>query len=360
MCFINLYYSMVYFMLIINKELMIWGDRVLYYISGLTLLGYIGFGVIDRGTNVLQVRPTTLCPLNCIFCSVDAGPYSRNRWAEYIVDYESLIHVVGEVARFKGIGVEALIDTIGDPFTYPRLVELVENLKKIPYVKTVAVETHGELLNREIINKLEKAGLDRINLSIDTLNPEKARFLQGVKWYNVSKVKELAEYIAKNTSIDLHVTPVWIPGINDKDVIEVVEWAYRIGAGKKWPPATIQKYNVHKYGRKVPGIKPLSWNEFWRKLREFEEETGLRVSWSMDEWGMRRTKRYPCPYKRGDTVMVEIVSRGVFRGEYIGVTTRKNWLVTIPSKRNIIGETIAARIIQDKDCLLIAKPIGKI
>ncbi|MCE4627148.1 MAG: radical SAM protein, partial [Desulfurococcales archaeon] len=40
----------------------------------LPLVGTVFIGVIDRGTNVLQVRPTTLCPLNCIFCSVDAGP----------------------------------------------------------------------------------------------------------------------------------------------------------------------------------------------------------------------------------------------------------------------------------------------
>jgi uncharacterized Fe-S cluster-containing radical SAM superfamily enzyme len=38
------------------------------------LVGHIAFGVIDRGTNIIQVRPTSLCNLNCIFCSVDAGP----------------------------------------------------------------------------------------------------------------------------------------------------------------------------------------------------------------------------------------------------------------------------------------------
>ena len=49
------------------------------YESGIPLIGCIAFGLIDRGTNLIQIRPFTGCPLSCIFCSVDAGPRSRNR-----------------------------------------------------------------------------------------------------------------------------------------------------------------------------------------------------------------------------------------------------------------------------------------
>ncbi|MCC6052882.1 MAG: hypothetical protein LM569_01615, partial [Desulfurococcaceae archaeon] len=80
--------------------------------------GYIAIGVVDRGTNVLQVRPTTICPQNCIFCSVDAGLYSRNRWAEFIVDPEVIVRGVEEAISVKGCCAEALIDIIGDPLTY--------------------------------------------------------------------------------------------------------------------------------------------------------------------------------------------------------------------------------------------------
>jgi len=45
-------------------------------IRDIPLFGCIAFGIIDRGTNVLQVRPISECPLACIFCSTDAGPYS--------------------------------------------------------------------------------------------------------------------------------------------------------------------------------------------------------------------------------------------------------------------------------------------
>lgn len=344
----------------IKKIGVIWNRRPLYFVEGAPLYGYIGFGVIDRGTNVLQVRPTTICPLNCIFCSVDAGPRSKNRQAEFIADPDSIYEATVEIARFKGGGIEALIDTVGDPLTYPYLVKLVKKLKQNLYISSVALETHGALLTIKLIDKLNEAGLDRINLSIDSLDKEKAKYLQGTEWYDVNKVMRLAEYIVKETNIDLHITPVWIPGVNDKDVVEIIKWAYRIGAGKKWPPATIQKYNIHKYGRKIPGIKPLKWDEFWEKIKQLETTVGYRVSWKMDEWKMERRKRYPCPYRRSDKVVVKIIAPGLFKGEYIGVAVKKEWLVTVFGKKVRIGTEYYVKIIDDKDCLLIGKNLGEI
>jgi len=344
----------------VREKSLLWGGRKLYLVGGSILYTYIGFGAIDRGTNVLQVRPTTICPLNCIFCSVDAGPYSRNRVAEYIVDLETMLSTVKEIAEYKGGGVEALIDTIGEGLTYPHIVRFIKMLKEIPAISSIAIESHGATLTKNLVEALEEAGLDRINLSIDTLSPEKARLLQGVNWYRVDRVRAIAEYIARETSIDLHVTPVWIPGVNDEDVVEVVEWAYRIGAGKKYPPVTIQKYVVHKYGRRVPGVKPLSWREFWSWIRRFEESYGLRVSWNMQEWGMRRTRKYPCPYKRGHRVFVKIVAPGVFRGELLGVDSEHQVLVAVIGRGLRIGSTYLAEVIEDKDCLLIARAIREI
>ncbi len=338
----------------------VYGGRPLYLVGDkIPLEGYIAFGVIDRGTNVLQVRPTTLCPLSCIFCSVDAGPHSRHRWAEYMVEPGPLAETVLRYARYKGRA-EALIDTIGDAFTYPWLEQLVSMLKESPHIESVAVETHGALLTRERVDRLWEAGLDRINLSIDTLDPEKARVLQGTPWFRLERVIEVAEYVARETSIDLHVTPVWIPGVNDRDVEEVVLWAYRIGAGKRWPPVTVQKYNVHRYGRRVPGVRPWPWSVFCRRLAELEERLGVRLRWSMEEWGMRYAPRVPCPYRRGDRVCVEITMRGWLRGEYVGATCNGDRLVAVPARRLGIGSRVLVEITGDKDCLLIGRVIGRL
>jgi hypothetical protein len=321
-------------------------------------MGVVAFGVLDRGTNVLQVRPTTLCPLGCIFCSVDAGPRSRFRQAEYLVDPDWLAEWAAAVAREKGVAVEALIDGVGDPLSYPWIVKLVRNLKQAGVFRSVAAETHGETLSLKLIRKLEEAGLDRINLSLESLNPEKARFLSGTQWYDVSRVKSLAEFIARETSIDLHVTPVWLPGVNDEDVVEIVRWAYSIGAGKRWPPATVQKYIAHRYGRRPPGVREVSWTEFWRWVQKLERETGLRISWSMDEWGMRHVRRVSYPLRTGQVVELRILGPGWLRGEVLASTMDMKRLVTVVGVKGAVpGDTITARIVRDKDGIFIAKPL---
>ncbi len=316
--------------------------------------GYIALGVIDRGTNVLQVRPTTICPQSCIFCSVDAGPNSRRRWAEFIVEPGLIIRGVEEAITVKGCCVEALIDTIGDPLTYPYIVELVEMLKKTSGVRSVALETHGMLLSERLVDRLHNAGLDRVNLSLETLNPEKARFLYGTRAYSVERVMSATEYLVKETSIDLHITPLWLPGINDEDVEHVIKWAIKIGAGKKWPPATVQKFIKHKYGRGRE-LREVSWSEFWNFIDRLEKKLGVRLRWSMEEWGMYYTRKVKPPVSRGDLVEVDVVSRGWLRGEYLGIYNNK-YLLGVFSSRRISTSTIRrclVRVVKDVDGLLL-------
>ncbi|ALL01898.1 hypothetical protein Pyrde_1855 [Pyrodictium delaneyi] len=341
------------------RRLAEWGSRQVYMVEKpLPLMGVIQFGVIDRGTNVLQVRPTTICPLSCVFCSVDAGPGSRARRAEYIVDPRWLAEWVEEVAREKGVAVEALIDGVGDPFAYPWLPTLVRLLKETGVVASVAAETHGETLTRELVDRLEEAGLDRVNLSIETLNPEKARRLAGTLWYDVERVRRLAEYIARETSIDLHVTPVWLPGVNDEDIVEIIEWAYRIGAGKRWPPVTVQKYIAHRHGRRPPGVREPSWDEYWEWIRELEKRTGKRLTWSMEEWGMRYAPRVRHPLRRGQVAKLQVVGPGWLRGELLAATLDMRRLVTLVGARGLKpGELVLARIIRDRDGIFIARPL---
>ncbi len=338
----------------------VWGRHLVHIERPAPLMGTVFIGVIDRGTNVLQVRPTTLCNLSCIFCSVDAGPASRHRQSEYvIIDYEWLAAWVAEIARYKGIHVEALIDGVGEPTTYPYLPQLVEALKATGWVDVVALETHGQSLTKELVQRLEEAGLDRINLSLDTLDPAKARRLAGVEWYDVERVKAIAEFVARETSIDLHVTPVWIPGVNDEDIVEVVKWAVEIGAGKRWPPVTVQKYLEHRYGRKPPGVRELPWRVFWRRLEELEKTLGVKLRPSMEEWGMRYARRVPSIYRVGDIVEVEVVAPGWLRGEMLGVTRDGKRMVTLIVKRGRleVGSVVEARVRSAKDNIYVVEPL---
>lgn len=210
---------------------------------GTPQVGTLAFGIVDRGTNIIEVRPTSLCPLSCIYCSVNAGPRSTNRWAEFVDDLDTLLAALEEVVRFKGTNdVEVHIDGMGEPGVYPYLTQLIRGIKSINGVSTVSMQTRLYMFTEEELRELAQAGLDRINLSIDTLNPELAKKISGASWYDVNHVKELVLQ-ALELGINVIASPVWLPGINDNDIVEIIKWAREVGLGRnKLSPVLIQKY----------------------------------------------------------------------------------------------------------------------
>src|SRR3989344_2376888 len=90
--------------------------------SGIPLIGCIAFGIIDRGTNLLQVRCTTLCNMNCSFCSTCAGPYSKFHKTNFIVDIDYLVEELEKVAKFKGDGLIIFLDSVGEPMSHSGFV----------------------------------------------------------------------------------------------------------------------------------------------------------------------------------------------------------------------------------------------
>ncbi len=321
------------------------------------LIGHIGFGIIDRGYNNLQVRVTSLCNLNCIFCSVDAGPKSKRIREFLVMDPQWVVENVAEAIRWKG-RLHVLLDAAGDPLTNPLICEYVKKLKRLPGVETVSLETRLHGANENLINCLAEAGLDRINLSVDTLDPKKAKALAGTPSYDIKKVVSLAEYIANNTNIDIHITPVWIPGVNDLDIENIIRWALRAGFGKRVPPLGIQKYVVHKHGRKIRGVKEWSWSMFYSKLKELEKKHGIKLVLSPEDYKMHPAPRIPCQYTVGQYVKLSVVCKGWLRNEYLALPPSRNRVFTLISKRETFetGDVVVSRIIRDKDGILIAVP----
>ncbi len=246
---------------------------------GTPQIGALAFGIVDRGTNIIEVRPTTLCPLSCIYCSVNAGPRSTNRWAEFIDDPETLLMALDEVVRFKGTrDIEVHIDGMGEPGVYPYLVDLIRGIKEIDGVSVVSMQTRLYMFTPEELRELARAGLDRINLSIDTLNPGLAKKISGAPWYDVNRVKELVMQ-ALELGINVIASPVWLPGINDYDMVEIIKWAKEtggLGRGGELPPVLIQKYIPHKRGGRKVRVRVMTWREFGIELRS------LRMNWALN------------------------------------------------------------------------------
>ncbi len=123
---------------------------------------------------------------------------------------------------------------------------------------------------------LEKAGLDRINLSLHALDPAIAKFLAGADWYDVDRIVKAAKAVCQS-SIDLLIAPVYLPGINDAEIPRLIRFAQEIGAGKRFPPLGIQKFEHYRYGRSPKGVKAQSWWQFFnRSIRPGKKSSGYR------------------------------------------------------------------------------------
>jgi len=316
----------------------------------LPLTGLVQVGIIDRGTNLLQIRATTVCNLNCIFCSTDAGQFSKYRTTEYMVEPSYLVDWTKEVIKFKG-SVHAFMDSVGEVLTHPRFMDIVAGISQLQGVQTTAVETNGVLLTEEKVDELAEIGLSRINLSLHALDDGLNKKMTGFPAYDSRRILELIEYISK-TPIELTLTPVWVPGMNDAEIPKLIEFARKI-KNKKFPVIGVQKYEAHKLGRKPKNIKPISWWKFYRKLEEWENQLKMKLRISPQNFGIERRKSLPIVFKKGEKARVEIRAPGWMANEMIGVA--KERCVTVVNCKANIGKILNVKILENKHNLYIAR-----
>lgn len=318
--------------------------------SGIPILGAIPFGIIDRGTNLLQVRPTSICNLNCTFCSTDSGVFSKIHTTDYIVDVNYLVDWTSDVVEYKIKSscekVEINLDSVGEIVTYPKLAELVKGLKEIKGVYFISMQTNGCLLTHKLVDELEIAGLGRINLSIHTLDKEKAKTLAGVPSYDLDKIIDIANYISKS-KIQLFITPVWIPKVNDDDIIELIKFTKSINAR-----LGLQKYETYRYSRKIKSAKEINYWKFYKQLSEWEKKFDVKLKLTAQDMGISKCKRIPEDFKVGDKLQVKIVCPGWVAGQMIGEA--KNRCISINNCHANIGSLIRVKIVETKNSIYVA------
>jgi len=313
--------------------------------SGIPLVGSIAFGVIDRGTNILQVRPTTLCNLNCIFCSTGSGINSCFHRTDYVVDVDYLLRWVKELVDFKGKNTEIHIDSVGEPTMYKNLVKLVKEIREMPNVEVISMQSNGTLLTKNKIKELEGAGLNRINLSIHSLNGVLARKLSDTGFYNVDKVVRVAREISKS-KIDLLIAPVYLPGINDKDIEDIIVFAKSLNC-----KLGIQKYLPFKYGRRLK-VKNINWYRFYNKLRNLSKKHGFNLIGDKDIKVEKRNS-LPLVFKKREKVYVVIKAPGWMKGQMLGVA--KNRVIMVEGCNKKINDKVRVEIVDNKNNIYLAK-----
>jgi cyclic pyranopterin phosphate synthase len=120
-----------------------------------------------REVNYLRVSVTDRCDLRCVYCMPVEGVEARAHGD--VLRYEEILRAVGIAA---GLGINRVRVTGGEPLVRRGLVEFIGRLSALPGVEEVSLTTNGQRL-AGAAQALKHAGLARVNISLDTLRPER-------------------------------------------------------------------------------------------------------------------------------------------------------------------------------------------
>ncbi|KAB2867078.1 MAG: GTP 3',8-cyclase MoaA, partial [Anaerolineae bacterium] len=182
---------------------------------------------LDRfGRNIqyLRVSLTDKCNLRCVYCMPEDIVFRPS--AELMQDDE----VILLLRLFADLGFSKYRLTGGEPTIRANIVDIVRELRQMDGVQQIGMTTNGVLLSR-LAQPLKEAGLDRVNISVDTLDPDK--FHRITRWGKLEDVWNgiLASEEAGLTPLKLNA--VVVRGFNDEDIPSLAEltiehdWQFR-------------------------------------------------------------------------------------------------------------------------------------
>jgi cyclic pyranopterin phosphate synthase len=150
-------------------------------------------------------------------------------WDHPFLDESKLLsfeEILKLITLFVPLGVKKIRITGGEPLLRPHLDKLIGMIGQIEGVTDIAVTTNGSLL-AQMAEKLWKAGLKRISVSLDSLNDERFGRMNG-RGFPVQKVLEGIE-AAASVGMKVKINMVVRKGVNDQDIVPMAEYFYEKG-----------------------------------------------------------------------------------------------------------------------------------
>lgn len=149
----------------------------------------------ERNIDYMRISVMDRCNLRCRYCMPEEGIECVRH--EDVITYEEIIQIATAAA---GLGISKIKITGGEPLVRKGIVSLVEKIKKIPGIKEVTLTTNGVLL-KDMAEDLCRAGLDAVNISLDTLSP--------LSYFNITRRDKLEDVL-------LGIEKVYALGIRTK------------------------------------------------------------------------------------------------------------------------------------------------
>jgi len=167
----------------------------------------------QRPINYLRISVTDRCNLRCIYCMPTEGVCLMPH--EDILSYEEIYNIVEAAAE---LGINKVRITGGEPLVRAGLPKLVQMLAQIDAIDDISLTTNGTLL-AHYAAELKSAGLQRVNVSLDTLKPDRFKYItRGSS--NLDDVLAGIE-VAKSVGLNpVKINAVVMSGINDGELLD--------------------------------------------------------------------------------------------------------------------------------------------
>lgn len=186
-----------------------------------------------RVINYLRISVTDRCNLRCCYCMPEGV---QDVGMKNILTFEEIWEIV---RTGVSLGITHIRITGGEPLVRKGCVNLIRGIREIPGVETITMTTNGVLLGN-YAKQLKEAGVDGVNISLDTLDPE--------EFFKITGKRELQEVLAGIRAAKTAGLPVKLNAVNRKelDPIPLVRYAQEenlpirfiemmpVGYGKKY------------------------------------------------------------------------------------------------------------------------------
>jgi cyclic pyranopterin phosphate synthase len=177
---------------------------------------------LGRQITYLRVSVTDRCNSRCVYCMPPEGVQWKTH--DEILRYEEIAEIVRIMAAE---GVRAVRLTGGEPLVRPNLPALIRMLSTIPGIEDISLTTNGLLLERQA-EQLARAGLNRINVSLDTMKPD--LFHRITRVGSIERVLRGLETAEQFGLTPIKINMVVMRGINDDEIVPMA----RLSISRPW------------------------------------------------------------------------------------------------------------------------------
>lgn len=168
----------------------------------------------NREISYMRISLTDRCNFRCEYCMPEEGIEKTTH--EDIISLEEVVRIVKTAAKF---GIKKIRLTGGEPLVRKGILFLCEEISKIEEIEELCITTNGALI-KDMAEDLKKAGVDRLNFSLDTLNREKFK-----KITRRDALGDVLEGLKKAYDLDfeIKINTVLIGGFNDDEIEDLVD-----------------------------------------------------------------------------------------------------------------------------------------